>query len=437
MSKSSVLAALLTGAALLAFIPDPASAAAVKPVPAAPAPQASSDDVRNIVDKGDFYGDMRYRYEHVAQNGVVNKANASTLHTRFGFKTGMYRDFQAALEAESVGNIGEDLYNSGINGRATYPTVSDPATNELNQAWLAWTGLPQTTVKAGRQIINLDNQRFIGSVAWRQNDQTFDAVVVQNQSLDDLTLIYSHVIRVNRIFGHRNTLGDLRVSADIAHAEYNYAPWLKAVGYGYWHDVALAPTLSLATYGARFTGDVPLDDDWTFFYEAEGAKQYDYGNNPVDYSVGYYLLAPGLKWNGFTLQAAYESLGSHNGTRAFQTPLATLHAFNGWADKFLSTPAKGLEDTYGKVSYKAAGFGSWVDDTVFDVVYHDYHAAHDTATANNYGSEWNYQISRTFKTEKDTFPFKEWTIGLKYADYNARDVLTDTKKTWVSISTKF
>ena len=33
-----------------------------------------------------------------------------------------------------------------------------------------------------------------------------------------------------------------------------------------------------------------------------------------------------------------------NGTVALQTPLATLHAFNGWADKFLSTPANGLRD---------------------------------------------------------------------------------------------
>ena len=33
-----------------------------------------------------------------------------------------------------------------------------------------------------------------------------------------------------------------------------------------------------------------------------------------------------------------------NGARGFGTPLATLHAFNGWADVFLATPAGGLTD---------------------------------------------------------------------------------------------
>ncbi len=32
--------------------------------------------------------------------------------------------------------------------------------------------------------------------------------------------------------------------------------------------------------------------------------------------------------------------------KAFRTPLATLHVFNGWADKFLTTPAAGLDDRY-------------------------------------------------------------------------------------------
>jgi hypothetical protein len=34
----------------------------------------------------------------------------------------------------------------------------------------------------------------------------------------------------------------------------------------------------------------------------------------------------------------------HQGS--FLTPLATLHKFNGWADKFLVTPLEGLSDLY-------------------------------------------------------------------------------------------
>ena len=49
---------------------------------------------------------------------------------------------------------------------------------------------------------------------------------------------------------------------------------------------------------------------------------------------------------------------------AFRTPLATLHKFQGWSDKFLVTPNAGLRDTYIGVKGKVQGIGwklSWHD----------------------------------------------------------------------------
>ena len=43
---------------------------------------------------------------------------------------------------------------------------------------------------------------------------------------------------------------------------------------------------------------------------------------------------------------------------SFQTLLATLHKFQGWADKFLTTPPNGIRDLYGSAGYtlkKAVG----------------------------------------------------------------------------------
>jgi hypothetical protein len=37
-------------------------------------------------------------------------------------------------------------------------------------------------------VITLDNQRFIGNKGWRQMQQTFDSVVIRNQSIKNLTL---------------------------------------------------------------------------------------------------------------------------------------------------------------------------------------------------------------------------------------------------------
>ena len=399
------------------------------------APTMANEAEDSLIKKGVFYGDVRYRYETVDQDGpapITDDATASTIRARLGFKTGVYKDFQALFETDIVGKLGDEDYNDGKNGFTQFPVIADPHTVELNQLWLSWGGIPDSVVKVGRQVINLDNQRFIGSVGWRQNDQTFDAASIENKSIENLALSYTYVHTVNRIFGHEHPQGDWGGDTHLAHASYAFAPWLNAAAYGYWLDFDIAPASSDKTYGLRLTGDVPLDKAWTFFYEAEGAKQYDHGDNTADYEESYYHLVPGIKGHGLTLQAGFESLGG-DGTSAFQTPLATLHAFNGWADKFLTTPANGLEDAYAKVSYKVSGVNKMVDDTVFDIVYHDFNAQETSA---DYGTEWNLQVSRTFKTET-TYPFKEWSASIKYADYDAEDLFTDTQKVWLTIGTKF
>ena len=79
---------------------------------------------------------------------------------------------------------------------------------------------------------------------------------------------------------------------------------------------------------------------------ASYAKQTDIGANPNDYSADYIAGELGGTLAGFGLKAGYEELGSDNGIAGFQTPLATLHKFNGFADLFLATPATGLRDYY-------------------------------------------------------------------------------------------
>ena len=56
--------------------------------------------------------------------------------------------------------------------------MGDPETTELNQAYLSFRG-GETILSAGRQRLVLDNARFVGEGAWRQNQQTFDALTAQ------------------------------------------------------------------------------------------------------------------------------------------------------------------------------------------------------------------------------------------------------------------
>src|SRR5690606_33539934 len=116
-------------------------------------------------------------------------------------------------------------------------------------------------------------------------------------------------------------------------------------------------------------------DGLTLLYRAEIATQSDYGNSPFDYTATYYVGEFGAKFGTVTAKVGYEVLGADNG-RGFQTPLATLHAFNGFADMFLTTPGTGIEDLYFSLGTQIAG----VNLTAF---YHDFSA--ETGGA-DYGS---------------------------------------------------
>jgi len=233
--------------------------------------------------------------------------------------------------------------------------------------------------------------------------------------------------------GEHNATPDYTGGAHLLRGEYGHAEWLKAVAYTYLMNVDEAKAASNATYGAQLTGKHPINGDWKFQYLAEYARQTDYKENPNSYHARYFHLSPSLLWNNVTLQAGFESLsGDGTATHVFQTPLATLHAFNGWADKFLTTPANGLEDIYLRFAYKVDGVHAWVNGTTFDAIYHDFDAEN---TSTDYGKEWNFQLAKTFKTEG--FVTKDVTVTLKYADYNANSFATDTDKFWLMVGTKF
>lgn len=396
-----------------------------------------SNDPEILVTDGEIFGEVRYRFEHVDQETFDNDANAHTVRTNIGFKTGTYKNFQGLIEGQIVRNIGDNDFNSTTNGNSTFPVIADPDTAEINQLWISYSGLPQTKITAGRQKINIDNQRFIGTVGWRQNDQTFDAIQVTNNSIANLMLQYAYVGNVNRIFSDDNALGDLDSEIHIANASYKFADWLKLTGYGYWLEFDLLPGRSSETFGIRATGQTPITDDWTFFYEAEAATQSDRANNTASYDEEYYHIAPGIKGHGFTLKAGYEELGG-DGTDAFQTPLATGHKFNGWADVFLNTPVEGLEDIYISGSYKVSGTNTILDGTKFTATYHDFDSKE--STIGDFGDELDLSVGKTFTLPDYGQPFEKVNVLLKYADYdgeNAAGTDVSREKFWFQVGIKF
>ena len=360
---------------------------------------------------GQIKFNLRYRYENAnTRDSTVKTANADTVRLRIGYLTPKFHGFQAFAEYEGNQDIFNNNYNSIRNGKGTYDVIADPQQHELNQFWFIYSGLADTEVKVGRQRIKIDNDRFIGNVGWRQMEQTYDAVMVTNKTFSHATIKAGYIINTRDIFSRENDMDTQFVN--IGHDIDNIG---KLSGYTYLIDYQEAKgqnARSSQTYGFRFNGGHPVNDKFKALYTVEYAWQKDFADNPFAYEVSYYNIMGGLSAYGVTLKATMEQLGGQDG-KGFDTPLATLHGFQGWADIFLRTPADGLRDTYVSLATKVMGVKMMG-------IYHDFD---DDTGSSDYGQEMDFLISKKFG--------KHYSLLAKYAYYDADKFGVDTQKFWI------
>jgi hypothetical protein len=371
--------------------------------------------------------DLRYRYESVEQDGLAQSADANTLRIRANFATREYAGFSGLLEFDHVQRIGAEHYNDTRNAMTAYPVVADPEGTDLNQAWLQYSPRADTRVWLGRQRLNLDNQRFVGSSDWRQNEQTLDALRLETTALHGFTVNYAFVDRVNRVFGPNS--GTPPEEFEGANHLFNFKMSKVASGsivaYAYFLDFDDAPQLSSRSIGARYEGVRVVGKELSLGWALEFARQRDDGDNPLQVDATYALLELRVKLADADFFVGRELLSGVRGnvdpaaSPAFQTPLATLHKWQGWADKFLSTPPAGIEDTYVGIG---ARWTAWRVQTAW----HDFAAE---ATGQRYGGELDVLVAFTVAKRID--------LVLKYADYRADDGFTDTRKAWAQVGVAF
>jgi hypothetical protein len=368
----------------------------------------------------EFTLDARLRYESVDQDGFVDTASALTLRTRMGLDSGPINDFRFLIEVENVLHLMDD-FNSTTNGNGGFPVVADPEETELNRAQIAYSGFEDTTVTLGRQRVILGDARYVGNVGFRQNEQTFDAFRVSNQSIENLTLNYLYIDRVNRIFGDDHPAGEWDLDGHALTADYQTIAG-RFSGFAFLIDNQDAAAQSSATYGVRWQGEVTSDGSPTFTYFVEYAQQSEYGNNPVSFDLGMFRAQANIAQNGLSAGVGIEALEG-DGVRGFSTPLATLHAFQGWADVFLGTPASGVRDIYirGGWNVPEPPFGQSLNLAAF---YHDFEAENGGGSL---GSEFDL-VATTRLTEHVSLQLK----GAFYAGPNGGPA--DRNKLWFAIT---
>ena len=397
------------------------------------------DQLRTALQDAKPIVDMRMRVESVDQEPFVAESEVTTLRARLGFETGKVSGTSLLVEAEGVWPVeGDYRPDNAVPTHLGHPVVADPEGYEINRLQLTNTRLPDTAVVLGRQRIVLDDQRFVGNSGWRQNEQTFDGLRVINKSVPKLTIDVSYLSQVNRIFGPESPQGRYEGDTFLGNLGYQL-PLGKLTGFAYLLDfdpivfrglsaaqgAGVNPVRSAsATYGLRFAGERAVNQAFKLNYALSYAHQDDHGRNPLDFSLDYRLLEVAATFRQFTLGLGQE-LMEGNGVMGFNTPLGTLHKFQGWADKFLTTPVNGMDDRYVNLGYQAKSVASF-DTLGVAVTYHRYE---NERISTDLGEEVNLQVQAKWQ---------RFNFMLKYAVYSAEQAATpvmfrDTDKYWAQV----
>lgn len=358
---------------------------------------------------------FRYRLEQVQAEGALKDALASTLRSRLTVNTGKWtlgnqQQLSVLLEADHVALIGAENYNNTVNSLSRYATIADPNGLDLNQATLLFKATDSSLITLGRQRLNLDNQRFIGSVGWRQNEQTFDGIRLNQQFGSNIRVDLASLHNANRVFGPDGPNADLHGRFNMAQAQWTVKPEHVLQTYLFDLDFDTLSARTSTTKGIDYKGHLK-NLKWQLAY----ANQQDAHQTSSSYQVDYHRVELSYPIEQFTFKGTIERLGS-DGKVAFQTPFATLHAFNGFADMFLITPTHGLREQAFHLAFpllNAKGMVSW-------------HRFHSDVVKVHYGDEIDASLAYELNSQ--------WQILSKIAFYNADKLYADTRKYWFMLT---
>lgn len=369
-------------------------------------------------------GEARLRYESVGQDGLAADADALTLRVRAGIeaKSGPW---SALIEGQGNVAIADDYFD-GLHGPAARPLIADPQNIALSRAQLRFSQ-PAFTLTAGRQRLAFDDERFVGSVAFRQNGQSFDAVRAEIAPVKGVKADLAYAWSVRTIWGIDGAgARQQAVSGNNLFGNFSVAtPAGKLAAFAYLVDQDEAAMqgyrLSSQSYGLRFEGSQPVGKA-KLAYQLSYARQSDWHRNPSDYAADYWLADITADLGGPRVGAGYEILGADDGAAltSFQTPLATGFKFQGWADKFLTTPPDGVRDLYASAGWSWKAVGP-LQGVTLQAVYHDYRS--DRASR-AYGDEIDLLASAKLG---------KCTASARYANYDADGFATDTEKFWLQL----
>jgi hypothetical protein len=373
-----------------------------------------------------FSTDWRLRYQSLERDGFDEDGIALTARLRTALEIDILP--KTTFLAEAEGNLAlVDNFNDGRQILPTRPFIPDPEGLELNRLQITTEILPKTRLTLGRQKIALDDWRFIGSFPFRQNDQTIDALRVETRVFGAGVLDIGYFNKVHRPLGQKNINGVFEGDSYFANynigtplgrlSTFHYSLGLESGPLGSLRQDASSETTGFRILGRRDEAFI------SYVWEGSYARQNERGGNPADYSADYILGEFTLKPGQFTFKTRAEILGSDQG-HSVQTPLASLHRFQGFSDQFLTTPPDGLRDYSVFLEYDLGRIGPFRRVKTF--ARHHWFESHVNKRA--YGKEINLSL---------TGRLEGFRMAIEYADYKAQTFSANSRALFLSAEFDF
>jgi alginate export protein len=311
--------------------------------------QSAPFSLADSLAQGRFTLELRPRFNRIDESDKPLLTEGTTVRAIAGWRSAPYRGFRLTVEAIHADHVGARQFNDdgALFASSPYPLLPDPRYTGVNQVFAEYTGAEATRVRIGRQVVRLDDQRWVSDNDFRQVPQLFDGVSVVNSALTRTELSAGYYWRM------RDTSGGVeKLRLTLLHASWNPSPGHVLSGYAYFHDQADNGAFtgfannSYRLTGVRAEGAVPVAGALAIAYLGEAARQGAYAGGDPRIDARYWRLGAGVGDARWTLRYDYEVKGSNDGAYGLQSPLTDFYQFNGWTLHFFNTPPQGLRDRW-------------------------------------------------------------------------------------------
>ncbi len=363
---------------------------------------------------------------------------------RNGFKTPTSDDKDAAFFTEQRSRLYMDYKDEKYKFRLSLQDVrlwgevpqifkQEDGNTFISEAWGQYFVTDKFSVKAGRQIISYDNQRFLGGLEWSQQGRRHDALLFMYEDKEAKSKFHAGFA-----FNSDDDVAEPALLQSVGANFYSVGGNYKALQYAWFNKEFDKGKISLLALNAvtqnpdttnsskqtfGVIGNVPVGKmtlGGDFYYQTGKIGQ----NNVNAFLAGLYATFK-TKVTPFTVGVEYISGKDDDDTSSditnFSPDYGTNHAHNGFMDYFFVGPANGnvgVMDIYLKTKFKLKKGA---------LIVH----AHEFMTGSTQLDSENRELSKSMGLELDFVyavklaPSVTWNVG--YSQLFGTDTLIDIR----------